>query len=106
LSSRRGFLRKGLSVLLGSALGAIALPALSTAPTVEVSAIGDRQLRLLLASKALLEKAGMLRASSIFHYAPDTGEIQMDWTVSIPPEDSISPEIDALAQNVLTLVNG
>jgi hypothetical protein len=54
---------------------------------------------------ALLEKGGMLRASSIFHYAPDTGEIEMDWSVSIPPEDNISPQIDSLAQQVLTLVN-
>jgi hypothetical protein len=53
----------------------------------------------------LLEKAGMLRASSIFHYLPDTGEIEMDWSVSIPPEDDISPQIDSLAQQVLATVN-
>jgi hypothetical protein len=52
-----------------------------------------------------LEKAGMLRASSIFHYLPDTGEIEMDWSVSIPPEDDISPQIDSLAQQVLATVN-
>lgn len=73
--------------------------------TANVSAIGNKQLRLLLASKALLEKTGMLRASSIFHYAPDTGEIEVDWSVVIPPENSISSQIDSLAQQVLTLVN-
>jgi hypothetical protein len=61
---------------------------------------------LLFASKALLEKAGMLRVESMFHYAPDTGEIELDWSVSIPSEDSITSEIDALAQQVSALVNG
>jgi hypothetical protein len=103
LSDRRGFLKRGLGVLLGSALATFALPSLST-PVEDVSAIGNKQLRLLLASKALLEKAGMLRASSIFHYAPDTGEIELNWSVSVPPEDSITPELDALAQKVLALV--
>lgn len=82
------------------------VPNLKSNATVDVSAIGNKQLRLLLASKALLEKAGMLRASSIFHYAPDTGEIEMDWTVAIPPENNISSQIDSLAQQVLALVNG
>ncbi len=106
LSNRRGFLKKGLGVLLGSALGFFTLPNLRTSTTVDVSAIGSKQLRLLLASKALLDKAGMLRAESMFHYAPDTGEIELDWSVSIPSEDSITSEIDALAQQVLALVNG
>jgi hypothetical protein len=106
LSNRRGFFKRGLGVLLGSALGFLIVPNLKPSTTVDVSAIGNKQLRLLLASKALLEKAGMLRASSIFHYMPDTGEIEMDWTVAIPPEDSISSQIDSLAQQVLALVNG
>jgi hypothetical protein len=105
LSNRRGFLKRGIGVLLGSALSLFALPQLGTKTTVNVSAIGTKQLQLLLASKALLEKAGMLRASSIFHYLPDTGEIEMDWSVSIPPEDDISPQIDSLAQQVLATVN-
>jgi hypothetical protein len=99
-------LKKGIGVLLGGALSFLALPQLGTRTPVEVSAIGNKQLRLLLASKALLEKAGMLRASSLFHYLPDTGEIEMDWSVSIPPEDNISSQIDGLAQQVLALVNG
>ena len=98
-------MKRGFGILLGTAVGFFALPKLGTRTTVDVSAIGNKQLRLLLASKALLEKAGMLRASSIFHYAPDTGEIEMDWSVVIPPEDSISPQIDALAEQVLALVN-
>jgi hypothetical protein len=98
-------LKRGIQVLLGSALSLFALPRLGTRAPVDVSAIGNKQSRLLLASMALLEKGGMLRASSIFHYAPDTGEIEMDWSVSIPPEDNISPQIDSLAQQVLTLVN-
>jgi len=106
LSNRRGFLKRGLGVLLGSALGFLTAPNLKPSATVDVSAIGSKQLQLLLASKAFLEKAGMLQASSIFHYAPDTGEIEVDWTVTIPPEDSITPQIDFLAQQVLALVNG
>ena len=105
MSNRRGFLKSGLGVLLGSALSFFALPQLGTKTIVEVSAMGNKQLRLLLASKALLEKSGMLRASSIFHYLPDTGEIEMDWSVSIPPEDNITPELDSLAQQVMALVN-
>jgi hypothetical protein len=105
MSNRRNFLKRGIGVLFGSVLGIIALPQLGTGATTEVSAIGDKQLRLLLASKALLEKVGMLRASSIFHNAPD-GEIEMNWSVSIPPEDRITSNIDSLAQQVLALVNG
>ena len=106
MSNRRGFLKKGLGALLGSALGVLMLPNLEQSATVDVSAIGNKQLRLLLASQALLEKAGMLRASSISHYASDTGQIEMDWTVWIPPEGSISSQLDSLAQQVLALVNG
>lgn len=98
-------MKRGFGIILGTTLSLFALPKLGTRTTVDVSAIGTKQLRLLLASKALLEKAGMLRASSIFHYAPDTGEIEMDWSVAIPPEDNISPEIDTLASQVLALVN-
>jgi hypothetical protein len=105
MADRRGFLKRGFGILLGSALGFFALPWLGSKTTVDVSAIGTKQLRLLLASKALLEKAGMLRASSIFHYGPDTEEIEMDWSVAIPPEDNISPQLDALAGQVLALVN-
>ena len=81
----------------------LAFPQFSTRTPVNVSAIGEKQLRLLLASKALLEKTGMLRASWISHYALD-GEIQMDWSVSIPGEEKITPEIENLAQQVLALV--
>ncbi len=98
-------MKRGIGVLLGGALSLFALPQLGTKAAVDVSAMGTKQLRLLLASKALLEKAGMLRASSIFHYLPDTGEIEMDWSVSIPPEDDISSQIDGLGQQVLALVN-
>jgi hypothetical protein len=105
MADRRGFLKRGFGILLGTALGFFALPKLGSRTTVDVSAIGTKQLRLLLASKALLEKAGMLRASSIFHYDPDTEAIEMDWSVAIPPEDSISPQLDALARQVLALVN-
>lgn len=105
MSNRRGFLRRGIAGLLGTALSLVVLPQLGTSPTVEVSAMGDKQLRLLLASKALVEKAGMLRASSISHYLSDTGEIEMDWSVSIPPEQNISQQIDNLAKQVLALVN-
>lgn len=48
----------------------------------------------------LMDRSGMLRASEIFHYAND-GQIQMDWTVAIPPEDQISADDDNIAQQVL-----
>jgi hypothetical protein len=105
LSNRRGFLRKGLAALVGSALGFLVVPNLNLTSTPNVEAIGSKQLRLLLASKALLEKTGMLRASSMFHYAPDTGEIELDWSVVIPAEANITPQIDSLAQQVLAVVN-
>ena len=98
-------MKKGLGILLGCALSFFALPQLGTKTIVDVSAMGNKQLRLLLASKALLEKAGMLRASYISHYLPDAGEIEMDWSVSIPPEDNITPQLDSLAQQVMALVN-
>jgi hypothetical protein len=104
MPDRRDFLKNGLSTLVGSALALLALPQFSKSAPVNVSAIGEKQLRLLLASKALLEKTGMLRASWISHYALD-GEIQMDWSVSIPGEEKITPEIENLARQVLLLVN-
>jgi hypothetical protein len=104
MSDRRGFLKNGLSILAGGALALLSLPQFGKNAPVNVSAMGEKQLRLLLASKALLEKTGMLRASWISHYALD-GEVQMDWSVSIPGEDKISTEIDSLAQQVLNLVN-
>ncbi len=92
-------------MLLGGIFSFLALPKLRTQPAgFEVSAIGQKQLRLLLASKKLMEKNGILRAMSIFHYAND-GEIQMDWTVAIPAEDRITAEADNLAQQVLALVD-
>jgi hypothetical protein len=105
LSNRRSFLKRGISVILGSAIAFFALPQLGKNESVDVSAIGNKQLRLLQASKGLLDKAGMLRGFSIFQYAPDMGEIEMDWSVNIPPEDEISPEIDNLATQVLALVS-
>jgi hypothetical protein len=104
LSGRRGFLRKGIGVLLGTALSFLALPELEKGGSVDVSAIGDNQLLLLQASRAFAEKAGMLRAMAITHYLPDTGEVEMILSLSIPPETSISQQINNLAQQVLTLV--
>jgi hypothetical protein len=98
-------LKRGVGVVLGSALALFAVPQFGKKESVDVSAIGNKQLRLLQASKGLLDKAGMLRAFSMFQYAPDTGEIEMDWSVNIPPEDEISPEIDNLATQVLALLN-
>jgi len=103
LSDRRNFLKRSAQTILGSVIAFLALPQLRTQP--DVSAIGEKQLRLLLAAKALAEKAGMLRAYSIYHYALDTGEIEMDWSVIIPPEDSITADTDNLAREVLALVN-
>jgi len=84
-------------------LGFSALPQLTRSTNLDAYAMGQKQLRLLLASKKLMDKSGMLRAWSIFHYA-NNGEIEMDWSVAIPPEDQISVEADELAQRVLALV--
>ncbi len=97
-------MRRSTAAILGSIVSLLAVPQLNPRASMEVSAIGEKQLRLLLASKALLEKAGMLRAMSIFHYAPDSDEIEMDWTVILPPEDHITQDVDDLAQQVLSLV--
>jgi len=104
MSNRRRFLKRGIGVVLGSILSFLALPKLGTRISTDVSAIGDKQLQLLQATMGLLQKAGMLRASSIFHYALDS-EIEMDWSVAIPPEDEISPQINNLAQQILALIN-
>ena len=105
MSERRNFLKRGIQVLLGSIFAFVALPQLQKQPAgFEAFAMGSKQLHLLLASKKLMEKTGMLRAMSIWHYAND-GEIQMDWTVAIPPENQISSDTDSLAQLVIALVD-
>lgn len=104
MSNRRRFLKRGIGVVLGSILSFLVLPKLGTSISTDVSAMGDKQLRLLQATMGLLQKAGMLRAQSVFHYSPDS-EIEMDWSVAIPPEVEISPQTDNLAQQILALIN-
>lgn len=103
LSDRRSFFKRGLKVVLGGLFGFLTLPQLTQSANFDAYAMGQKQLHLLLASKKLMDKSGMLRAWSIFHYA-NNGEIQMDWTLAIPPEDQISAETDDLAQRVLALI--
>jgi hypothetical protein len=100
---RRNFLKKGLLGVLGGLFGLYTVPHLiTTFPGTNVSAMGQKQLDLLLASKRLMEKTGILRAFAISQYA-NNGEVQMDWTVWIPPEEEISSDADNLARQVLQL---
>jgi hypothetical protein len=101
--NRRDVLKKGIVGLVGGLLGLYAVPKLTSSQVPNVSAVGQKQLDLLLASKALMEKMGILRAMSINEYAND-GEVGMDWTVWIPSEDSIDQATDDLARQVLQLV--
>jgi len=106
MSERRSFFKKAARILLGSAIGLAALPQLPQlvqATSPPTFAIGTKQWQLLIASKKLLEKAGILKAQSLFHYAND-GQIQMDWSIVIPAEENISTDTANLAQQVLNLV--
>ena len=102
--SRRNFLKKGLLGVFGGLFGLYAVPQLiTTSPRTNVSAMGQKQLDLLLASQRLMEKMGILRALGIAEYA-NNGQVQMDWTVWIPPEEQISSDADNLALQVLQLI--
>jgi hypothetical protein len=106
LSERRSFFKRAAKILLGSAIGLAALPQLSQAvqaTSPPTYAIGTKQLQLLLASKKLMEKTGILKAQSIFQYGND-GQIMMDWSIVIPPEENISAATANIAQQVLNLV--
>jgi hypothetical protein len=106
LSDRRGFFKKAAKMLLGSAIGFAAfpqIPQLMQATSPPTFALGQKQLQVLLASKKLMERFGMLRAQSIFHYSND-GQIMMDWSVVIPSEENISNDAANIAQQVLNIV--
>jgi hypothetical protein len=90
------------TVLLGGAVGLVALPQITHAQN-SAGPMGQKQLRLMLAAKGFMEKTGMLRGMGIFQYAND-GEILSDWTVALPPEDEISADTDSLAQQILAIV--
>lgn len=103
-SDRRNFIKKGLLGVFGGLFGLYAvLQLITTSPSTNVAAIGQKQLDLLLASKRLMEKTGILRALSISQYA-NNGDVQMDWTVWIPSEEEISSDADSLARQVLQLI--
>ena len=106
-NNRRDVLKKGIFGVVGGLLGMYALPKLTSNltsnPLPNVDAVGQKQLDLLLASQTLMQKMGILRAMAINEYAND-GEVGMDWTVWLPPEDSIDQATDNLARQVLQLV--
>jgi hypothetical protein len=106
LSERRTFFKRMAQVVFGGLVGYFALPNLISSTEFNAYAgptLGPKQTRLLLASKNLMNKSGILRAMSIFQYGND-GEIESDWSVNIPPEDQINDAMDALSQRVISMV--
>jgi hypothetical protein len=106
LSDRRSFFTKAAKILLGSAVGLAALPQLPQlvqATSPPTFAIGTKQLQLLLASQNLMKKTGILKAQSVFQYGND-GQIMMDWSIVIPPEENISTNDANIAQQILNIV--
>lgn len=69
-------------------------------------AIGRKQSDLLAACLAVSNRMGVFRTMMIEHYMPNDGEIEMTWTMILPPENSITDstlnkaqQINSLAQN-------
>ncbi len=101
MTDRRSFFKKGIQALLGGAFSFLALPRIAQAEVITTTPMGTKQLHLLLASKKLAERMGILNSLFITHYA-NNGEIQMEWTGALPPENQIDAATDNLAQQVLT----
>jgi hypothetical protein len=100
---RRDFLKKGILGTIGGLLGLTLAPKFAPNALAEVSPLGQNQEDLLLASKALLERFGILRAWAITEFAND-GEVAMDWTVWLPPDGDIDQGTDELARQILQLL--
>ena len=62
------------------------------------SCIGRKQRDVMLACQWAAQAMGVLRGSTnITHYSPDHREVLMDWTMILPPEDKITPDMEKLA---------
>ena len=67
----------------------------------------QRQRDVLAACQKAAQRLHVFRDSTnITHYLPDHGEIHMTWTMILPPEDSIEPAIETVAQNILKVLAG
>lgn len=107
MSDRREFLTR-LALLFA---GAVMFPSaiVSNNPVFaderkEKPSIGRKQRDLLAACQKAAQRMGVFRDSTnIWHYAPD-GEIQMTWTMSLPPEDSIDSSTEQIALQILKIV--
>ncbi|HKM51738.1 MAG TPA: hypothetical protein VJZ75_11225 [Candidatus Bathyarchaeia archaeon] len=65
--------------------------------------IGRKQRDLLAACQNVAKRMGVFRdGTNIWHYAND-GEIEMTWTMVLPPEHSIDENTAALAQQLNSL---
>jgi len=109
LPDRRGFLTR-LAFLFGGVIGALILPSSMVkndsvfAVEKKERAIEKKQSDLLAACQNVAKRMGVFRDSTnIWHYAND-GEIEMTWTMILPPEKSIDESTLKLAQQVNSLV--
>ena len=114
MPDRRGFLSK-LAVFCGGLIGTVLLPnSVAKNDIVHASVQPDqnwfggiqpKQSDLLAACHDVAKRMGVFRDSTpIWHYAND-GEIEMTWTMNIPPENTIDGNTDALAQKISALAN-
>jgi len=89
------------------AAGAAVLPSVifsNNRVSADGPTIGPRQRDLLAACKGVAKRMGVFRASTnITHYAPD-GQIEMTWTMILPPENTIDDATEQLAQQILQQV--
>ena len=106
MPDRRNFLTR-LAILL---TGAVILPSVIVRNNLafaddrrERPSIGRKQRDLLAACQNVAKRMGVFRdGTNIWHYAND-GEIEMTWTMILPPEHSIDDSTAALAEQLNTL---
>ena len=107
LPDRRGFLTR-VALLFGGMIGALMLPNglvrndLVFAVGQKDRAIGRKQRDLLAACQTVSNQLGVFRTMMIEHYAND-GEVEMTWTMILPPENSIKDSTVNLAQQINSL---
>ena len=106
MPDRRGFLTR-LALLL---TGAVILPSVIASNNLvfaderkERPSIGRKQRDLLTACQNVAKRMGVFRdGTNIWHYAND-GEIEMTWTMILPPEHSIDENTAHLAKQLNSL---
>ncbi len=82
-------------------IGALLLPFEMTEKS-SVSAIGQKQSDLLEAMQTVAQKMGLYRGMEMWGMGADGGA-EMTWTMSLPPEDSISQSTDQLARQIIAM---